>query len=161
MAGRPSAYKPAFAEQAAKLCELGATDVELADFFEVSITTVNNWKAQFPEFLAALKAGKDAADDRIERSLYAKASGYTFDAIKIFCSKDGDVTQVPYREHVPPDTTAMIFWLKNRRKDQWRDRQDHEHTGKDGTPIEIHVTDDQRAKALAVFIAKNAAKPET
>lgn len=154
--GRKSAYRPEFAEQAAKLCELGATDVELADFFEVSITTVNNWKSQFPEFFAALKAGKDAADDRIERSLYAKATGYTFDAVKIFCSKDGVVTQVPYREHVPPDTTAMIFWLKNRRKDQWRDRQEHEHTGKDGAAIEVTVTDEQRTRALEVFLARQA-----
>lgn len=139
--GRPSAYKPEFALQATKLCELGATDVELADFFEVTITTVCNWKARYPEFLAALKSGKDVADDRVERSLYQKANGYTHDAVKIF-QYEGVPVVVPYREHVPPDTTACIFWLKNRRKEQWRDRLDHELTGKDGGPLVSIVTDD-------------------
>ena len=51
----------------------------------------------------------------VERSLYHRANGYSYDAVKIFCSKDGKVTKVPYREHVPPDVTACIFWLKNRK----------------------------------------------
>ena len=56
------------------------------------------------------------------------------------------------REHVPPDTTACIFWLKNRRKDEWRDRQ--EHTGADGTPLVPEYTDEQRIAALSVLLAK-------
>jgi hypothetical protein len=51
---------------------------------------------------------------RVERSLDQRAVGYERDAVKIFCSKDGKITKVPYREHVPPDVTACIFWLKNR-----------------------------------------------
>jgi hypothetical protein len=132
--GRPTAYKPEYAEQAEKLCKLGATDIELADFFEVSDRTIYRWQSQHPEFCQALKAGKDAADERVERSLYHRATGYTFEAVKIFQHQGQPVT-VPYREHVPPDTTAMIFWLKNRRKDQWRDR--HEHTGADGGPLVV------------------------
>lgn len=123
--GRPSAFKPEFAEEAQKLCKLGATDAELADFFAVSIVTIWAWQRRYPEFLSALKAGKQEADDRVERSLYQKAIGYTFDAVKIFCSKDGDVTQVPYREHAAPDTTAAIFWLKNRRSSDWREKTEH------------------------------------
>ena len=123
--GRPSAFKPEFAEEAQKLCKLGATDAELADFFAVSIVTIWAWQRRYPEFLSALKAGKQEADDRVERSLYQKAIGYTFDAVKIFCSKDGDVTQVPYREHAAPDTTAAIFWLKNRRSGDWREKTEH------------------------------------
>ena len=75
--GRPSSYKPRFVQQAKKLCELGATDVELSDFFDVSINTIGNWKTQHAAFLGALKAGKDVADDRVERSLYQRAIGYT------------------------------------------------------------------------------------
>lgn len=129
--GRPTGYKPEFCQQAIKLCLLGATDVELADFFKITTATLYRWKGTYSEFCDALKSGKVASDERVERSLYAKATGYTFDAVKIFCSKDGAVTQVPYREHVPPDTTACIFWLKNRRKDEWRDVQRHE-VGKPG-----------------------------
>lgn len=137
-AGQPTAYRPEFAAQAGKLCSLGATDVDLADFFEVSIRTIGNWKVLHQKFLQALKSGKDEADDRVERSLYQKATGYTFDAVKIFMPAGADSpVYAPYREHVPPDTTAMIFWLKNRRKGDWRDR--HEVTGPDGGPLVIQA----------------------
>lgn len=124
MAGRPSSYKPSFATQAAKLCELGATDEDLADFFDVSIRTIIRWKAAHAEFCHALKCGKEGADNRVERSLYQKAVGYTYDAVKIF-QHQGTVIEAPYREHVPPDTTAAIFWLKNRRPDEWREKITH------------------------------------
>lgn len=125
--GRPSLYDPAFAVDAEKLCRLGATDIELADFFGVHVATLYRWQAQHPEFCEALKTGKFAADERVERSLFHRAIGYSFDAVKIM-SYEGAVIEAPYREHVPPDTTAAIFWLKNRRPEQWRDRKEHEHT---------------------------------
>lgn len=124
--GRPSSYKPEFAEQARKLCELGATDIEIADFFEVSDRTVYRWQLKYPEFCQALKAGKDAADERVERSLFHKATGYTFESEKIF-QHQGEIIRAPIREHVPPDTTAMIFWLKNRRPAAWRDKTEVHH----------------------------------
>ena len=152
--GRPSSYKPEYVEKAKKLCELGATDEDLADFFEVSIRTIANWKAEHEEFLQALKGGKDTADDRVERSLYQRAIGYTHDAVKIFPPKgEGSAVIVPYREHVAPDTTAAIFWLKNRRRAEWRDKVDHELTGKDGGPIETaDVTDIEAARRIAFFL---------
>jgi hypothetical protein len=123
--GRPTAYRAAYAKQAKKLCTLGATDVDLAEFFEVSLSTILNWKAQHAGFLRALKPGKDVADDRVERSLYQKAIGYTFDSVKIFMPAGAsEPVYAPHREHVPPDTTAAIFWLKNRRKVEWRDRHE-------------------------------------
>jgi hypothetical protein len=75
------------------------------------------------------KRGKFPADERVERSLYQRAIGYTYDTVKIL--KPAGTTEpviVPYRRHVPPDVTACIFWLKNRRPDEWRDRQDQRHT---------------------------------
>ena len=132
--GRPSDYRPEFVEQARKLCELGATDIDLADFFEVDVRTIYRWKHDHDEFCQALKAGKEIADERVERSLYQRAVGYTFEATKIF-NASGSPLIVPYREHVAPDTTACIFWLKNRRKNEWRDKQDVELTGKDGGPV--------------------------
>jgi hypothetical protein len=118
--GRPTLYKDEYAKEALKLCLLGATDAELADFFEVSIVTLNVWKAKHPEFVKALKTGKEPADDRVKRSLYLKATGYSHPAVKIFLSKNGEPVIVPYIEHVPPSDTAMIFWLKNRCKDEFR-----------------------------------------
>ena len=149
-AGRPSLYKPEYAEQAAKLCALGATDADLADFFEVTIRTIENWRSQNEDFFRSIKEAKEAANDRVERSLYQKAIGYSHDAVKIF-QHQGEVIEAPYREHYPPDSTAAIFWLKNRRKDDWRDKQEHEHSGK----IEKDVSPgtDALAAAVATLIA--------
>lgn len=132
-AGRPTDYRPEYATQAEKLCRLGATDVDLADFFEVNTTTIWRWSQKYEEFCNALKLGKEAADDRVERSLYARANGYTHDAVKIFMPAGAEQpVYAPYREHVPPDTTACIFWLKNRRKGDWRDRVETVHTDPQG-----------------------------
>jgi len=126
---RPESYKPEFAEQAKKLCQLGATDIGLADFFEVSDRTIYRWQVKYPEFCQALKAGKESADDRVERSLYHKATVYTYESEKVF-QHQGEIIRAPVREHVPPDTTAMIFWLKNRRPEAWRDKSEvlHRHS---------------------------------
>jgi hypothetical protein len=120
MAGRPSSFKPEFIEQARKLCELGATDEEVAAFFDVSTRTIYRWQSANEGFCQSLKAGKVAADERVERSLYHRAVGYTFDSEKVF-QFQGQIVRTPTKEHVPPDTTAAIFWLKNRKPSEWRD----------------------------------------
>jgi hypothetical protein len=129
-AGRPSSYKAEYAEQAKKLALLGATDQEMADFFKVDVRTVHRWKHEHDEFCHALKAGKEAADDRVERSLYQRAIGYEQDEVKIFMPGGAkEPVYAPFRAKVAPDTTAAIFWLKNRRSADWRDKQEIEHSG--------------------------------
>jgi hypothetical protein len=142
--GRPSKFKPEYVEQARKLTQLGATDREVAEFFNVSEQTLNTWKHVHPEFLESLKLGKETADRRVEQSLYRRAVGYSYDAEKIFPYK-GAAVRVPYVEHIPPDTTACIFWLKNRQRDLWRDRVD-------GTPKVVRevttMTDDELVEII-------------
>lgn len=121
--GRPPTYRQDFVDQARKLCELGATDFEVAKFFEVTTTTLYRWRHDHPEFCEALKAGKHALDERVVRSLAHRALGYTFESEKIFAHQ-GRILRAKTVEHVPPDTTAMIFWLKNRRPAEFRDRQE-------------------------------------
>jgi uncharacterized protein YjcR len=65
--GRPTQFKAEYTRLAKSMCALGATDAELAEAFEVSITTINTWKARHKEFSAALKMGKAEADERVER----------------------------------------------------------------------------------------------
>jgi hypothetical protein len=127
--GRPPKYKAEFAEQAAKLAGLGATDDQIADFLGIALSTFYAWRNSRNDFSDAIKSAKDVADERVERSLYQRAVGYQTDAVKIM-QYEGKEILIPYRENVQPDVTAQIFWLKNRRKDQWRDRQDHEHLHK-------------------------------
>jgi hypothetical protein len=128
LGGRPTEYDPEFVAQAKKLAKLGATDIEIADFFMVSVRTLYRWKNIYPRFCQSLKAGKSQADDRVERALYQRATGFEHRAVKIIASKTG-VQKVSYREFVVPDTTACIFWLKNRREKEWRDKSQHEHSG--------------------------------
>jgi hypothetical protein len=127
--GRPSTFKPEYVEQARKLCALGHTDQEIAQFFDVSLRTFAYWKARNPELLHTLKIGKLHADQRIERSLYQRGVGYSYDAVKVFMPAGAKkAVYAPYVEHVPPDVTAAIFWLKNRDPAHWRDAWQVEHT---------------------------------
>ena len=127
--GRPTKYSPEILDEVTEMSKSGATDIEIADSIGVCVQTLYNWRARHPEFLEALKSGKEEADERVVQSLYKRATGFEHVSVKIFCNPKGAVTEVPFREYVPPDTTAAIFWLKNRRKDEWRDKQEHEHSG--------------------------------
>lgn len=132
--GRPTEYREEYNEQARKLCLLGATDKELADFFEVSEVTINAWKNKHPEFLKSLKDGKLLADAEIANKLYHRAKGYQHEDVDIKVI-DGHIVMTDLVKHYPPDTTAAIFWLKNRDPKRWRDKQDIEHSGKIGTDL--------------------------
>jgi len=125
---RPSKYEAKFAKEAAKLCKLGATDAQLADFFEVSVSTINLWKVQHKEFSESVKVPKAEADEKVEQSLYRRAMGYEHDEVDIKVVA-GALVQTPIRRYYPPDSTAMIFWLKNRKPGEWRDKQDVELSG--------------------------------
>lgn len=121
--GHFSKYRPEYARQARKLCLLGATDEQLGDFFGVVRNTILNWRNDHEDFREACRSGKAVADAEIADALYRRARGWSHKAVKIFADpKTGVVLQVPYREKYPPDSTAMIWWLKNRRPDMWRDR---------------------------------------
>lgn len=122
-AGAPSKYKAAFDEQAQKLCELGATDAQLGDFFGVSEVTINAWKLKHPTFVKSLKLGKGVCDDLVERSLLGRAVGFKHEDVHV-SNFQGDITLTPITKQYPPDVTACIFWLKNRRKESWRDKQE-------------------------------------
>lgn len=135
---RPEKWKDEYLRIAEHACRLGATDIELADMLGVSARTVYHWRSSKPEFAAALSAGKEEADNRVERSLYERAVGYTYDAVH-FSNFKGEVTKTQYREHIPPDTTAMIFWLKNRRPEAWRDKSEvhHKHSAEGMTDNDL------------------------
>lgn len=149
--GRPTDFKPEYVEQARKLCSLGATDDELADFFEVHRSSIYRWKHEHQDFCDSIKTGKEVADERVERSLYQKATGYNVteeQAVKIKVEQHKEnVEVVQIEKHVPADTTAAIFWLKNRRSGNWRDRQEVEH-GVSDTLADILSRIDGRTRTI-------------
>lgn len=134
--GRKTSYKPENAQVAYTMCLLGATDAEIAEALGVSETTINAWKNKHVKFCEALKKGKIQADAIVAEKLYHRAKGYSHPEDKIF-NDNGTPLIVPTIKHYPPDTVAAIFWLKNRQKDKWRDKQEHELTGKDGAGLQI------------------------
>lgn len=137
--GRPSSYKPEYAEMARKFALLGASDARMAELFDVSIATFDNWKKGHPEFLGSLKAGKEFADANVANSLYHRALGYEHpeDDIRAL---NGEVVITPTIKRYPPDTGAATLWLKNRQPTVWRDKVENVVTGADGGPVQHAVT---------------------
>lgn len=125
---RPSLYKPEYPEQARKFCLLGATDIEIADLFGVSVGALAKWKRRYPEFANALRLGKEVANAEVASKLYRRAIGYTCQEVSVRVVKDVE-HKTTTTKHYPPDVTACIFWLKNRDKNRWRDKHETEHTG--------------------------------
>ncbi len=133
--GRPSLYKEEYASLAFNYCLLGATDEDLATFFEVQKSTINNWKNDYPEFLDSIKKGKVQADAVIARKLFDRAKGAIINTQQAFKVKsityngNGQKTEIEsieiinLRQEQPPDTTAAIFWLKNR-SGNWKDKKE-------------------------------------
>ena len=125
--GRPSKYSEEFHPLLGEaLARIGLTDKQIALRLGISEPTLNAWKKQHPDFFASLKRGKEEPDDLVEQSLFRRATGFDNDkAVKIFMPAGADKPiYAPYTERVHPDVTACIFWLKNRRPERWRDKQD-------------------------------------
>lgn len=118
--GRPTKYKSDYCTQALKMSILGATDEQLADFFEVSESTLNLWKIEHPDFSESIKRGKEEADANVAASLYKRATGCSVKETKVFIIDDKPV-KVEIDKNFPPDATSALFWLKNRQPKLWRD----------------------------------------
>ena len=126
-AGRPTKYKAEFAIQAEKLCKKGFIDTEIADFFNVHVDTIYEWKKVHPSFSESLKDGKRYSDSKVSDALYNRALGYESKETKEEVGDSGSKTTVTTKQ-VAGDTTAQIFWLKNRQPGEWRDRQELAHS---------------------------------
>lgn len=141
--------------QAHKLCLLGATNEQLADFFEVNEETIYRWQREHPEFKEALADGKIAADAEIANALYHRARGFSHIDTKMFMDRDADgnstILTKTYLKHYPPDTTACKWWLNNRQKEKWQDKQEIDMTikGDKGSRLltaKKRVADERKSK---------------
>jgi hypothetical protein len=130
--GRPPKYKPEMASAVKFLCARGATNPVLANFLGVHTQTITDWAAEHEEFAAAMREGKaEIFDPLVERALAQRALGYSVDTLEVkYVGKDAERREDVVRKHYPPDTTACIFWLKNRQPEKWRDVHDVRHGGK-------------------------------
>ena len=119
--GRPTRYQPEYPELARRFCQLGGTNQELADFFEVSRSTIDEWLRVHPEFAEGVRKGRDLIDIVVAEKLLARVMGYTHEGKRYVVYK-GEEKQIRHVVHYPPDVQACIFWLRNRRRKQWLER---------------------------------------
>lgn len=131
---RPTKYIEGVHDKwAASLAIDGHIDVEIAKRMGIAKSTLNKWKKEYPSFSDSLKMNKQVADARVKECLYKRALGYSYKEKKVIVELDHEGNQKPAKietteKEIVPDTTAQIFWLKNRDPDNWRDRQMHDVT---------------------------------
>jgi hypothetical protein len=141
--GRPSAYDPDKNILVEGWARDGLTNEQIAHNLGITVKTLYEWQNKYSEFRNALKNGKEVVDRLVENALFKRAMGYDYEEVtreplyhpitgEPILDKKGKpkvvVTKV-IRKQVNPDTTAQIFWLKNRKPGEWRDKQDIEHSG--------------------------------
>lgn len=123
--GAPSKLNDKTFRQALILAKEGMTEAKICEILEICDKTISNWKNQFPEFLQAMHEAKEYPDELVKRSMHKRATGYTRPVEKLL--SNGEIVIV--NEEVLPDVTAGKFWLMNRRKEEWREKQDIELSG--------------------------------
>ena len=115
----------------------GLTDEQLAAKIGITATTLYDWKNKYPEISEALKRGKEVVDVEVENALLKRAMGYEYTETRTEVAEDGSTKTITMQKSMPPDTTAQIFWLKNRRPAVWRDKQQVEHST--DKPFEVNI----------------------
>lgn len=136
--GRPTQYDPdRHPAQVLALARLGKTNEEMAEALKIATSTLKEWVKRHEEFKAAFGEGKVYSDSKVEASLYERATGFEYVEKKVTTFPDGSQRIEETTKRVLPDVTAQIFWLKNRKPREWRDKL--EHSGEDGGPIELII----------------------
>ena len=118
----------------------GLTDEQIAKNIGINRTTLYDWKKKETNIADALKKGKEVIDFEVENALLKKALGYTITIKEEKLDKDGCVHTLEKDVHIPPDTTAQIFWLKNRKKEQWREKVEVVKTDEDLQNINKNIS---------------------
>ena len=133
----------------------GLTDKQIAVNIGISEKSFCRWKDNYPTIVTALKKGKAPVDLAVENALYKSAIGFTKSVkkpMKLRQRGGNEVVEYVTEEiYIPPQVTAQIFWLKNRRRDRWKDKP--EDSMADGKVSEI-------LQSLYDFKRKNNGKLE-
>jgi hypothetical protein len=129
--GRKTSYKAEYAQQAHRLCQMGFTDKQLAEFFSVTERTIGRWKLEHEEFVSALNVGKEVADDMVERAVFHGIVGFTKVVEKLVGSgKNARVIEIG--EYYPPNPGAGLRWLAARRPEIYGQKTETKNTPNTG-----------------------------
>ena len=130
----------------------GLTDAQIATNMGINVATLYRWENEFCDIRNALKEGKDVVDRQVENALLKSALGYMYDEVTEERRDDELVVTKVVHKEVQPNTTAQIFWLKNRKRAEWRDRVENAITGADGGAVKVETLTesdvDKRIKEL-------------
>lgn len=107
----------------------GLTEEQIAHNMGIAVSTLGNWKKSYLEILEALKKGKEVVDIQVENALLKRALGYEFVETTRELTESGFEITKEVTKQQAPDTTAAIFWLKNRKPNEWRDRKETQLSG--------------------------------
>lgn len=137
--GRPTDYSPEIVDKILHLAGEGMIESAIMRKLGFSPSTIDKWKQQHADFRQALQKAKEIVDDSVVDALLKSARGWSHESIKIHFDKFGKVHVYRFVERFPPNPTSMIFWLKNRRRLDWRDITDRTVANPDGSPVNSNV----------------------
>lgn len=100
----------------------GLSEEQISKNMGISRSTLKEWKQKYPAISATLKKGKQVADIEVENALFKRATGYEVEETKVEIDSNGKKHMVKITKHIAPDPTSIIYWLKNRRPEKWRDK---------------------------------------
>ena len=136
---RPTTYKDWITEEGlekiAGWARDGLVNEQIAQQIGIHPSTLYDWQNKYPEIAESLKQGKEVIDRQVESALLKRALGYEYEEVKMIVTESGGKRVEKTRKQVLPDVTAQIFWLKNRKPKEWRDKQEVEHSGDLGVVI--------------------------
>lgn len=115
----------------------GLSEEQIAHNMGIVSSTLRKWKNDYVAISAALKRGKEVVDREVENSLHKRANGFTQKIKKVRFDRDGEMIEYEEEVYFPPDPTSMIFWLKNRKPKEWRDKQEHDLNHNGGININV------------------------
>lgn len=150
--GPKSGFNEKLADTFARLSAAGKTLEEIADVLGVSSRTLNRWMGEHQELRLAVKESRQIADELVEASLYSRALGYSHPEEKAFCFEGCVVTHESVK-HYPPDTTAAMFWLRNRQPERWKEKTEGD-VNINNTMNMNALTDEQLDAKIAAMLAK-------
>lgn len=157
--GRPTKYSKENLLAVEIMARHGYTNADMAEKLKINRDTFQEWINKYPEFSDTLTKAKESPDDMVEAALFRRATGMTLKTQKVLTVAQGsgqgsEVEIVHYEETYAPDPTSMIFYLKNRRPDKWREKQDIEHSGGITT---TSLTKEEREAEIELLLAKKKA----
>ncbi len=146
-------YNPEYHDDWAwSLALKGATDQEVAEAFGISRRTVLRWREDYSSFNEAYQRGKDIADAKVKKALYERAVGFEVEDVEETVdidTKTGEIKPVrrrKFKKKVPPDTMAIMYWLNNRSKGEFAQKQEITLDGAVKTSPMANLTEDELRK---------------